>query len=482
MKIWGWIMKNVREYSWTTILALALCAPAAWAQQPDPRVNPPVAPDQPLPTGESSSKKGPTAPAIEPGKESMTPDTLPLSGAEQFTLGQMGKARDYLLPSFESFETVDTNGRITGTQSNILSATSLIGRIALQRIWSQYRLTVDYRGGGILYRPQSELTTSIHDFRFTQKIDWRRWSLLLSDQLGYSPESSFGFGGFHSGQSSLGGSFNPTFQPSQSILTVRSTRLSNTAVGEVQYILSRKSSLMASASYGILRFQHAGFVNNSDVALRAGYSYNLTPRDTIALVYGFSMFRFGGRPQQIYNHTVHLAYGRRITGRLALELSAGPDLHTFRNPLAGAGRQLSWGLESAWTYRFPKTDFKIAYTSYLTGGAGVLSGARSDQVRLTAGRRLSRNLSSSLDLGFARNTPLQQTMQVTGNPAFNTWYAGLQLRRPLGRYMDVILNYYFQRQSSDIALCAVNICGGPTTLRHHFGLGFDWHRRPIPLG
>lgn len=482
MRIWGWMMKNVREYSWTTILALALCAPAASAQQPDPRVNPPVAPDQPLLTGESSSKEGPTAPAIEPGEEAMTPDTRPLSGAEQFTLGEMGRARNYFLPSFESFEAVDTNSHITATQSDILSMTSLIGRIALRRIWSRYQFTTDYRGGGTLYWPQSELNTSIHDFGFSQKIDWRRWSLLLSDRVSYFPESSFGFGGFQSGQSSLGGSFDPVFQPSQSILTVISSRLSNTAVAEVQLNLSRKSSMTASASYGILRFQQAGFVNNSDLIFRAGYTYNLTPRDTIGLIYGFNEYRFEGTPQQIINHTGHFAYGRRITGRLALQLSAGPAIYIFRNPLAGSSRQLSWGLESDLIYSFPKTQFRIAYTSYLTGGAGVLSGARSDEVRLTARRMLSRNLSSSLDLGFARNTAFQQTTRVTGNPTFNTWYAGLQLRRRLGRNMDVFLNYYFEHQDSGIALCAVSICGGPTTQRHHFRLGFNWHRRSIPGG
>ena len=481
---WGWIMKNGREYSWTIILALALFAPAAWAQQPDPRVNPPIPPDQlaPVPAGKAFPPllRQPGDPAIEPEKE-MVPDTRPLSGVEQFTLGQMGKSRNYLLPSFESFETIDTNPLIAGTKSDIISATSLIGRISLQRVWSRYRFTADYKGGGILYTPQSELNTTVHDFRFTQRINSRRWSLLLSDKLRYFPESSFGYGGYYSGQSSLGANFNPSFQSSQSILTVRSTRLSNTAVGQVEYVVSKKSSLTASASYDTLRFDQAGFLDNSNVALRASYSYNPTPRNTVALSYGFSLFRFGKITQQVHDQNVHLAYGRRVTGRLALELSAGPDIYTFTNPLAGSARQLSWSVDGAWTYRFPKTDLRMAYTSYLTGGAGVLAGARSDEVRLTATSRLSRNVSSSLDLGYSHNAVLQQTTNVTGN-AFNTWYAGLQLTRPLGRYTNVYLNYYFQRQTSDVALCAVSVCGGPNTLRHHFGLGFSWHRRPIPLG
>lgn len=236
---------------------------------------------------------------------------------------------------------------------------------------------------------------------------------------------------------------------------------------------------MVSASYGILRFQQVGFVNNSHVAARTGYSYNLTRKDSIGLFYGFTAFRFEGRAQRIYDHSVHLSYGRRVTGRLALQLSAGPDLYQFRNQVAGSARQISWTVDSALIYRFRNTYFQTDYSSRLTGGAGVLSGSRTDQVRLTTGQRLSRNLHGSVDLGYARNAVLPQTASATGR-VFSTWYAGLQMTRLVGRHTSVYLNYNFQRQSSDIALCALTICGGPVTLRHHFGIGFEWHRRTMP--
>ncbi len=472
---------KVRDCLWATICALALCVPATWAQQTDPRVNPPVAPKPPLSVDESSSK-APEESAITPSPEpnQATPDTRPLSGIEQFTLGQMGKRRSYLLSSLQFLETADTNSNITSGQSNLDAVSTLFGHITLQRVWSRYELAADYSGGGYLYNTRSGLNSAIHQFGVTQRIAWRRWSLLLSDQVGYLPEASFGFGGLN--YYGLGGSVtnltnvNPIFEPNQTILTARATRISNTVVGEVAYTIGPKSSITASGSYGILRFTGTGssLIDSSNEVFLTGYNYALTHRDTIALTYGLSLFRFEGTNQRFQNHSVHVAYGRRITGRFALQLSAGPEIATFSNP----GTRLSWGMGSFLLYQFRRTSLGISYSNYLSGGSGVLVGAQSHSIGMTVGRQLSRRWSGSLDFGFARNTALHENTAQAANPAFYAGYAGVTLSRPLGRYMGVSINYYLQRQSSNTGPCTVTICG-TVPLRHHFGLGFNWHHRPI---
>jgi hypothetical protein len=478
-------MRKVRECYWTTILALALCVPATWAQQTDPRVNPPVAPQRPLSPGESSSK-APEESAITPSPEpnQATSDTRPLSGVEQFTLGQMGKRRSYLLSSLQFFQTADTNSGITSGQSNLDAVSTLLGHVTLQRVWSRYELAADYSGGGYLYNTRSGLNAAIHQFGVTQRIAWRRWSLLLGDRLGYLPEASFGFGGLH--YYGLGGSvtnltnINPIFEPNQTILTARAPRISNTVVAEVDYHIGPKSSIAASGSYGILRFTGSGlgFINSSEAVFQTGYNYSPTHRDTLALTYGLSLFRFEGTNERIQNHSVHGAYGRRITGRLALQLSAGPEIATFSKRTAGSGTRVSWGMESALLYQFRRTTLGISYANYLTGGAGVLAGAQSHQVHMTVQGQLSRVWFGSLDLGFARNTALQELTTGTVISAFNSGYGGVTLSRPLGRYTSLYFNYYLQRQSSNTGPCTVTICG-TVPLRHHFGLGFNWHHRPI---
>src|SRR5262249_20231583 len=148
---------KVRQQFWTVVFALLLCVSASWAQQTDPRANPPAPPQGPLSPGQGSSKapnQGGARAEPEPPLAMPTPDARPLSGVEQFTLGQMGKRRSYLLPSFEFFESADTNSSITSTnsgtttsQSNVDAVTTLLGRMSLQRIWSRYQLTADFTGG-----------------------------------------------------------------------------------------------------------------------------------------------------------------------------------------------------------------------------------------------------------------------------------------------------------------------------------------------
>ncbi len=492
----------------TTILVFALCVGATWAQQKDPRVNPPVAPEPSLSPRESSSKprqEGASTPATE--TDSATPDTRPLSGAERFTLGEIGKRRSYVLASLDFFETADSNSGNTGNKTNFDTASTFSGHITLQRLWSRYQLTADYTGGGSIYNDRSSLNTTLHQFGLSQAITWRRWSLRLSDNLGYLPESAFGFGGFNSG---LGSplpnavnlnpvsnvvNLNPTFAPSQTIFTSRAARLSNTAVGEVQYGLNPRSSITATGSYGILHFLGSDFINSNNAVFQTGYNHELTKRDTLALTYGFSRFWLGCTAllQQpctarvIHDHTVQLGYGRRVTGRLALQLSAGPEIYRASDPVSGSGRRLTWTTSSSLHYRFPRTELELSYANLLGGGAGVLRGTRNHEVQLTVTRQLSRMWSGSLDLGFARNIGLREntTQIVTAQsvqPTFNSWHTGVNVNRPLGRYTNIFFNYVLLRQTAhNNAPCIVGGICATTLLRHHFGLGFNWHLRPIRI-
>lgn len=478
-------MTKTCERFWTTMLALALSVGAAWAQQKDPRVNPPAAPQQPLPNKESSSQtsqEGSSTPATETSPA--TPDSRPLSGAEQFTLGQMGKTRSYVLVSGDFFESADTNSGVNGSGTNWDTVSSFTGHIELHRLWSRYELMTDYLGGGSIYKNSSGLNSTFHQFGITQKIAWPRWSLKFNDYLGYLPESSFGFFGFNSGLAGAGLNLvnvSPQFILDQTIFTTHAQRFSNTVLGEVEYKFSSRSSITATGAYEILHFSGASFLNSNNAVFRTGYNHNFTARDSMALVYGFSRFRFGGSLQNIDDHSVQLAYGRRITGRLALQLSAGPEIHWVSNPLSGSGGQLTWTAQSGLQYRLRRSTLAVSYAKYLASGSGVLNGAQAHTVQMTVTQRLSWMWSGSLDAGFARNTALQGTTTQT-NAAFNSWYGGFNLIRLLGRHTNLYFNYYLQRQTTTTsAPCITGGVCSPSLLRHHFGVGVNFHSRPYRL-
>jgi hypothetical protein len=171
-----------------------------------------------------------------------------------------------------------------------------------------------------------------------QAFTWRRFQLSFIDQFSYLPQTQFGFGAATSlAIPGVGGTLAPSvqglqtnYQPSQTIFTSLGTRYSNSVTTQVVYQLSPRGSLTLAGSYGFLRFIEAGNIDSNDSILSAGYNYALTKNDTIGLLYRFSDYRYVGNPQAIADHVAQLAFGRKLTGKLAVQLFAGPELTNFR--------------------------------------------------------------------------------------------------------------------------------------------------------
>ncbi len=476
------------RHVWILIIAFAACTAPAWTQQDDPRVS---APSQPLPPLKDSSSRM-NADASDPGAvpAGIVPDNRPLSGAQQYGLGTPGVRRNILGGSVQFRETADTNSTSApGGSSDIQSASYLTGNLAVRHLWRNSELEATYSGGGGLYNTRSDLNQVSHQVGFSERVTLRRWGFLLSDQASYLPESSFGFNGLgtpiavNSGLGAFGSQFsnlNPLFDPNQSILTGRARRISNVVLGEVQYSVSARTSVTASASYGLLHFMGAGFIDDHNWMVRGGYNYALNPRDTLGLIYAFSEMSFNVNDSKIDNHSAQLAYGRRITGRLALQLSAGPQITTFRNVATNPGAQVSWSAGASLNYRRSRSNLFLSYLRGVTGGVGLFEGAKRDEVQAGVTRTLTRTWTGSLSAGYARNTAIGQLTQGLSEFKLNSWTAGAGLDRPLGRRMSVFLSYNFQHQDSDTSICITGSCG--TALqRHQFGLGLNWTIRPIAI-
>ncbi len=484
-------MTKFHKTFWPTILGLALCIPAAWAQQKDPRSLHPQAPYPPLSSMQSNQAPEESSSVAADDPKLAEPDQRPLSGTEEFTLGSSRSGRSYLLPSFQFLQFVDTNPGSTIGDSELDKATLLRGSLALQRVGRRHQFSANYSGGGTLYNTRSDLNDSFQRLGVTQTFNWRQWALLLSDQVSYLPESSFGYGGFGLGDANspaLGGfdanlpQLNRLFDPNQTILTARARRISNVFVGQVQYKFNPRSSFTAAGSYGVLHFLDTGFINNNSATFRTGYDYALNAHDTLAVIYGFTRFRFEGIDSGANNHVLYFAYGRRITGRLALRFSAGPQVNTFRNLLLGSGTQVSWSMGSTLLYQLLRTSFYLSYLRGMSGGSGVLMGAQSDWVEGVANRQLSRKWSGSLAFGYAHNTSLLQLAAASRDFTFNSWHARADLSRALGRSARLSFTYGLHRQSSDSSACVGSTTCGRVFLRHRFGLGFDWSFHRIGIG
>ena len=471
------------------VLILALSALPARSQQGNPPQNPPVQPTpptQPLP-GATNPPEANTTPAAYPAGEA-SPGNQPLTGAERFGIGAVpGGPRNYWIVNAQFRELADSNPSFLATHSNLDSASLVSGNIALHHLWSRSELTAAYAGGGTFFNSSNVLNNNFHQFTLTEKMAWRRWALLLNDQGSYLPESNFGFNGlglttgYGLGPGGVGGpigNLNPVFDPSQSILTGRARRIGNTSVGEVQYSISPRSTFIVTGSYGLLHYLDKGFIDNHAVIGRAGYDYQLTRKDTIGVNYGYTRFDFSGSSNLLQTHVVHLAYGRRITGRLALQLSAGPEIDRFENGTNNSSSQVSWSAGAGLRYQRGRTGLSLTYFHGTSGGAGLFTGARRDEVQAAVDRKFTRRLSGTVNGGYAHNSSLPQALVapvLTPNSfKFDSWYGGALLNEKLARWISLFFNYNYQGQRSNNPVCGTAAVCGFSDHRHQFGGGLNF--------
>jgi len=478
---------------WATAVALALWVPGAWAQEIGQAVNQPNTPQSPLPLLLSSNISAPEAGGQELGEASAYVPAL--SGVEDFTPGPVQTTRGFLLPSVNVYQWADTNPVMSVRPDGFVTLSSILGSLVLQRNFGRSELTLDYAGGGTVANRQvfspggMGLNSIVQQLEATQVARWRRCALLLSDQFTYFPESSFGSiqGGLNSFGPGAGGSLGaglPDIRsfltPDQSILTTRGGRVSNTFVAQGEYDLNARSSITAAGAYDSLRFIDSPLFGSYSGIFMTGYNHQISNTNTLGVIYRFNALRFASLNRSIDDHVAQLSYGRRITGRLAFRISAGPEVGLIRSGGVAPQTRLFWNLDSELHYRINRTTLDLSYERGLTGGAGVLVGAEANRVEVTANKGLSRTWQGSFGMGYAKNRNVDSASFSASNQTLDTWYGRVQCSRSVGHGADVFVGYLVQLQGSNAPICTGVVCGKSLT-RHQVFVGLNWHHRPFAM-
>jgi len=404
------------------------------------------------------------------------PDARPVTGLLPLTVGTFGTEHSFLAPSFRFYEAADSNPGSVGAAADLAATTTLSANALLQQVWRQNQFTLNYTAGGSIYSGQSNLNSSFQQAHVQQSFQARRWALTLADDVTYAPQAAFGFPEMPDFGNS---SFVSGTAPNQSILTSTAEQLTNTAVGQLNYSLNKQSSLTVAGNFGLQRFEGNNLVDSDQGGVQVGYNYSVNPRDSLGVGYGFDLIRFPGAltSQSLNTHIVQLAYGRRITGRLALRVSAGPQINQITSPTGVQATPVTWTAQSSLVYRFRRGEANFSYVHNMNAGAGVLTLAKVDEVQGALSTRFTRTLSGSLRAGYARNTSPQGTVAFP-TPVFNTEFVSASLSRPFGHEMTGFITYAYQHQSSNnVTQCGLGLCGDLD--RHVGGIGFDWHMRPL---
>lgn len=405
------------------------------------------------------------------------PDTTPLTGLQSPTLGRVESPHSYIQPGAQYGANVQSRPGSTGGSSDWYLNNYFGVSLSLLKDWSRSQLALNYSAGGFVSTDSQTDNGWYQQMGAGQNFQFERWQVQWSDQFSYLPETSFGFGGGTGlGLPGVGGPLGPptggtggSTTPNQSIYTAAGPRYSNSLVLQTTYLLTRRSSLTASGSIGLLRFTQAGNVDSNNYTGSLGYNYALNRQDTLGVVYRFSSFHYDSQPQAIGDQIISVAYGRKITQKLALQLLGGPEITSYRIAIGGNTQRISGSVTANLSAALKNGGLSLNYFHGLGGGSGILVGSDTDQITFGASRRISRIWSAHANVGFSRNRPVGN---VTGSTSYNDWYAGGGVDRPIGRNLDFSAAYTARIETPT---------NQATSTQHVVTLFISWHSRPFVL-
>jgi hypothetical protein len=223
-----------------------------------------------------------------------------------------------------------------------------------------------------------------------------------------------------------------------------------------------------------------GNFDNNTVTGTAGYNYNLTRQDSIGMFYRFSAFHYPDQAVAYGDQSVNLAYGRKLTGRLALQLNVGPDF-THNRLATNTTNSTTHGVNAGanLTYSFRNGGFNVSYSHALSGGSGVLVGATGDMLNFGANRKLGRIWSGQINGGYSHSAPIANGPQ-TNSQTYNTWNAGGGVNRSIGRNTTFAIAYNATITDYSLVGCVGNACTSNQTFSY-VTINFQWHTRPFVL-
>jgi hypothetical protein len=487
-----------------SVCALLLSATMARAQQSGQEQGQP-APDQTQSPDQNSAPqsgpipayRSPLAGAAGSDDDSTTevvPDTSTLTGVRNFSLGAP-TTRSYWQPHVDVFTTIDSNpNENVGGGPSWGTSTSFSGGVDLHQHSGQSDLTLGYLGGGIVSNASSNGNGVVQGIDLTEKVTFRRVVVTIVDQLDYLPQSASGFNGLGAVSLPGSGGIGSVFTPGQTLLTGLGQSLDNSFFTEADVLLTPRSSLTFVGGYSLLHYFDSDLLNYGTDTFRGGYNYQIDRKNTIGLDYTFSEYNYSNFNQSIMSHAAQVSYGRRVTGRLAFQVAAGPEIALFHMPVVtntgssgtggtgspsnGPTTQVFWTLNSSVTYAMSRVELRASYDHGITGGSGALAGSETDTFTGTATRAMSRTFSSGITAGYSRNSGTAIGTINPTNQTYDYWYGGANFSHPIGRSLGLTVAYQLQYQTSNASFCVGTTCG-MSLIRHSISLGIGWHERPL---
>ena len=335
---------------------------------------------------------------------------------------------------------------------------------------------------------------TFQNLSFSDRYVFHRVTLSVIDNFSLLPQDAFGFAGLGGtlipGANGAGG-LGSSFTPGQSILIGQGRSIANASDGEMDVSLSRRASLTLVGGYSYFTTSAAAaYWITTARSFAAATITNFHPR-TQSQPFTNSIESVTATSIRRSTLIARSSYGRRVTGRLAFEISGGPQIIVSNVGIAGlpvvsgstgtgSVTQIGWTLNTSVTYQTKPASLSASYFHGVTGGSGVLGGAITDTFTGSATRQVSRTFSGTILGGYSRLRGVPLGTVIAGGPSNQTYdyaYGGANISHPLSRALALSLSYQLQYQTSNAAVCSGTVCGS-NIIVHLISFGLSWRDRP----
>lgn len=479
---------------WALAFAIWLCATGAFGQDQgqNPQPTDPLGPIQPIspePTGRNAKQPAAAGRGMASPYQPQTndqpparPDENTLAGAQFATPGSFGAPRTIFDPAISVSELAESS-RGTSAKTTVTPMTTVSGVLNFDREGARNHFIAFYSGGDSIANNSPLPAGPFHNLTLTEQIRAGRWYFLLRDD--FLASSGAVFGGAGTGgpgllaelSSLLGSSLvaaGQQFTPNDTIGSGSAMRYRNATLGQAEYYLSRRTILTLAGSYGLLHFNSSGYISSHMVNGQAGIDHELDAVNSIAILGGYGKIDYTGTVNSTSDYLGALAYGRKITGRLAFQVSAGAQEINANRP-SGNFQRWEPSVNSSLSYKGRRGGISASYTRGLTTGSGAFFGAIGDTISGSGQHQFTRYWTGSVDVGYAINTSLAPAGSPTSR--FDNWFVGANLGRHIGFRTQIDFNYGVQKQTGP-SVCPVASCGISGYLQTA-GMTVNWHLRRV---
>lgn len=376
-----------------------------------------------------------------------------------------------------------------GGNGDIFAQTSLSGDLAYTSK-SEVRPFSALYTGGIQFGNQSGYSNQYYQsLSLSQGYVTKSWVFGLSDSVSYLPQSpTVGLSGIP-GTGDVG--LTPVengLQPSQDILSIGNSRISNDVSGTAERRLDAFTSVSGGASYGILRFFGNGGLDSSQIAANVAVNRRINGRSSASLAATYGTFSYSslGNGASFVTRGLSASYQRQISRSINASVTGGPEWISSSSTLGIPSRVIFSGAAGL-SYIVRAYNASVSYSRGINGGSGVVPGGVSDSIIGSLQRPFGTAWSASANVGFARtqglsigSTPINlAALGLTTTGDYKSTFAGAQVSRRLTRSFSAFASYTALNQSSSQTQGSSVALDG---IVQSFALGISYFPHSLHLG